>query len=106
MRVKVKKMLNSVPSVCFVMNHRYANIMLSITDPNLSDRFASAMEEIHNKQLETYADTVEKTAELSQSHRQFVKLALGKIQVICNFKLYNGMPLFFYVIENTLCDMT
>ncbi|XP_028249211.1 kinetochore protein Spc25 [Parambassis ranga] len=50
--------------------------MMSITDPNLSDRFASAMEEIHNKQLETYADTIEKTAELSQSHRQFVKMAL------------------------------
>lgn len=50
---------------------------MSITDPNVSDRFTSAMEEIHNKELKTYTDIIDTTAELAQSHRQFVKSALG-----------------------------
>ncbi|KAM9709439.1 kinetochore protein Spc25 [Menidia menidia] len=50
--------------------------MMSVTDPNLSDRFTSAMEEIHNEHLKTYADIVDTTADLSHSHRQFVKSAL------------------------------
>lgn len=56
---------------------------MSITDPNMSDRFTSAMEEIHNKELKTYTDIIDTTAELAQSHRQFVKSAIGKI-----FKIY------------------
>ncbi|XP_041858283.1 kinetochore protein Spc25 [Melanotaenia boesemani] len=50
--------------------------MASITDPNMSDRFTSAMEEIHNENLKTYADIIDTTVELSQSHRQFVKSAI------------------------------
>ncbi|XP_012721368.2 kinetochore protein Spc25 [Fundulus heteroclitus] len=50
--------------------------MMSITDPNMSNRFASAMEEIHNKHLKAYADIIDTTTELSHSHRQFVKSAL------------------------------
>ncbi|XP_008276895.1 kinetochore protein Spc25 [Stegastes partitus] len=50
--------------------------MMSITDPNMSDKFTSTMEQIHNKQLETYANIIDTTVELSQSHRQFVKSAL------------------------------
>uniref|UniRef100_A0A3Q3W7A8 Kinetochore protein SPC25 n=1 Tax=Mola mola TaxID=94237 RepID=A0A3Q3W7A8_MOLML len=50
--------------------------MTSITDPNMSDRFASAMEEIHNKQLKTFGEIIEATTELCQSHKHFVKSAL------------------------------
>ncbi|MED6262529.1 hypothetical protein ATANTOWER_021127 [Ataeniobius toweri] len=50
--------------------------MPSITDPNLSDRFTSAMEEIHNKHLKAYADIIDTTAELSHNHREFLKSAL------------------------------
>ncbi|XP_049449810.1 kinetochore protein Spc25 [Epinephelus fuscoguttatus] len=50
--------------------------MSSITDPNMSIRFTSAMEEIHNKQLKTYGEIIDVTTELCQSHRQFVKSAL------------------------------
>ncbi|XP_030614704.1 kinetochore protein Spc25 [Archocentrus centrarchus] len=50
--------------------------MMSITDPNMSDRFTSAMEEIHNKQLKTYADIIDTTADLAQSHKHFVNSAL------------------------------
>ncbi|XP_054471248.1 kinetochore protein Spc25 [Anoplopoma fimbria] len=50
--------------------------MTSITDPNMSDRFTGAMEEIHNKQLKTYGEIIDMTTELCQSHRQFVKSAL------------------------------
>ncbi|XP_022596960.1 kinetochore protein Spc25 [Seriola dumerili] len=49
--------------------------MASITDPNVSVRFTSAMEEIHNKQLKTYGEIMDTTTELCQSHRQFVKTA-------------------------------
>lgn len=51
--------------------------MTSITDPNMSDRFTSTLEEIHNKQLKTYAEIIDTTTELCQSHKQFVKSALG-----------------------------
>ncbi|KAK2906110.1 kinetochore protein Spc25 [Channa argus] len=50
--------------------------MASITDPNTSVKFTSAMEEIHNKQLKTYGEIIDTTTELCQSHRQFVKSAL------------------------------
>ncbi|XP_059198912.1 kinetochore protein Spc25 [Centropristis striata] len=50
--------------------------MASITDPNMADRFTSAMEEMHNKQSKTFGEMVEMTTELCQSHRQFVKSAL------------------------------
>ncbi|XP_034418275.1 kinetochore protein Spc25 [Cyclopterus lumpus] len=49
--------------------------MASITDPNMSDRFTSAMEETHNKQLQTYEEIIDMTTDLCQSHRQFVKSA-------------------------------
>lgn len=51
--------------------------MASITDPNMSDGFTSTLEEIHNKQLKTYAEIIDTTTELCQSHKQFVKSALG-----------------------------
>ncbi|XP_054644465.1 kinetochore protein Spc25 [Dunckerocampus dactyliophorus] len=50
--------------------------MTSITDKNIIDGFANAMEEIHNKQLKAYAEITEATTQRSQSHRQFVKSAL------------------------------
>ncbi|XP_070770812.1 kinetochore protein Spc25 [Enoplosus armatus] len=50
--------------------------MTSVTDPSMSDRFTSAMEEIHSKQLKTYGEIIDATTELCQSHRQFVKSAL------------------------------
>ncbi|XP_073329844.1 kinetochore protein Spc25 [Pagrus major] len=50
--------------------------MTSITDPNMSDRFTNAMEEIHNKQLKTYGEIIDTTTELCQSHRHVVKSAL------------------------------
>lgn len=56
--------------------------MTSITDPNMSDRFASAMEEIHNKQLKTFGEIVEATTDLCQSHKHFVKSALGRFEAI------------------------
>ena len=60
--------------------------MTSITDPNMSDRFSNAMEEIHNKHLKTYGEIIDTTTELCQSHRQFVKSALGMIEIL--FILY------------------
>ncbi|KAM8856553.1 kinetochore protein Spc25 isoform 2-T3 [Spinachia spinachia] len=50
--------------------------MMSITDPNLRDGFNSAMEETHNKQLKTYGEIIDMTAELCQAHTQSVKSAL------------------------------
>ncbi|KAK2839762.1 hypothetical protein Q5P01_013502 [Channa striata] len=50
--------------------------MASITDPNTSVKFSSAMEEINNKLLKTYGEIIDTTTELSQSHRNFVKSAL------------------------------
>ncbi|XP_029386101.1 kinetochore protein Spc25 [Echeneis naucrates] len=50
--------------------------MTSITDPNMSVMFTSAMEEIHNTQLKTYGEIMDTTTELCQAHRQFVKTAL------------------------------
>ncbi|KAK9537580.1 hypothetical protein VZT92_005184 [Zoarces viviparus] len=47
--------------------------MTSITDPNMSDAFTSAMEEIHNTHLKTYGEIIDMTTELCQSHKQFVK---------------------------------
>lgn len=52
--------------------------MTSITDPNMSDRFTSTLEEIHNKQLKTYGEIIDTTAELCQAHKQCMKSALGK----------------------------
>uniref|UniRef100_UPI0037E80ED4 kinetochore protein Spc25 n=1 Tax=Semicossyphus pulcher TaxID=241346 RepID=UPI0037E80ED4 len=57
--------------------------MTSITDPNMSDRFTSAMEDIHNKQLKTYGEIIDATTELCQSHRQFVKSALDSCSKKC-----------------------
>lgn len=51
--------------------------MTSITDPNMSDRFTSTLEEIHNKHLKTYGEIIDSTTELCQTHKQFVKSALG-----------------------------
>lgn len=61
--------------------------MTSITDPNLSDRFANAMEEIHNKQLKTYGEILDATTKLCQSHKHFVKSALGLFEA-----LFIGIP--------------
>ncbi|XP_074515468.1 kinetochore protein Spc25 isoform X2 [Sebastes fasciatus] len=52
-------------------------IMASITDPNTSNGFTSAIEETHNKQLKTFGEISDMTTELCQSHRHFVKSALG-----------------------------
>ncbi|XP_061926648.1 kinetochore protein Spc25 [Entelurus aequoreus] len=50
--------------------------MTSITDKNIIDGFANEMNEMHNKQQKAYADIIEASAELSQSHRYFVTSAL------------------------------
>nr|XP_020450469.1 kinetochore protein Spc25 [Monopterus albus] len=50
--------------------------MASITDPNISVKFTSVMEEIHNKTLKSYGEIMDMTTELCQSHRQFLKPAL------------------------------
>ncbi|XP_029968530.1 kinetochore protein Spc25 [Salarias fasciatus] len=50
--------------------------MLSVTDPSMSDKFASAMEEIQQKHLKAFADITDMTAEFSQSHKQFVISAI------------------------------
>ncbi|KAM4731021.1 kinetochore protein Spc25 [Anableps anableps] len=50
--------------------------MTSIIDPNMRDRFTTAMEEIHNKHLKAYAEIIDTITELSHSHRQFVKSAV------------------------------
>ena len=60
----------------------HPNIMTSITDPNMSDRFTNAMEEIHNKHLKKYGEIIDTTTELCQSHRQLVKSALGMIEML------------------------
>lgn len=56
--------------------------MTSITDPKISERFTAAMEEIQNKKFKTYGEIIDTTAELGQSHRQFVKSALGMLEVL------------------------
>lgn len=55
----------------------HPNTMASITDPNMSDGFTNAMEEIYNKQLKSFGEIIDATTELCQSHKQFVKSALG-----------------------------
>lgn len=53
--------------------------MMSVTDPNMSDVFTSAMREIQSKHLKAYEEITATTMELSQSHKQFMKSALGMI---------------------------
>nr|XP_057938017.1 kinetochore protein Spc25 [Doryrhamphus excisus] len=50
--------------------------MTSITDKNIIEGFANAMEETHNKQLKAYTEITEATAQRSQSHRHLVRSAL------------------------------
>ncbi|XP_011608304.1 kinetochore protein Spc25 [Takifugu rubripes] len=50
--------------------------MTSITDPNMSDKFTSTLEEIHNKQLKTYGEIIDSTTELCQAHKHYMKTAL------------------------------
>lgn len=74
---------------------------MSITDPNMSDRFTSAMEEIHNKELKTYTDIIDTTTELAQSHRQFVKSALGNLFLMTYTNICHEcypVQLFFIII--------
>lgn len=63
--------------------------MMSITDPNMSDRFTSEMEEIHSKHLKTYADIIDMTTELSLSHKQLVKSAVGKLYCLVSQLFYS-----------------
>ncbi|XP_022069239.1 kinetochore protein Spc25 isoform X2 [Acanthochromis polyacanthus] len=49
--------------------------MMSITDPNMSVKFTSTLEETHKKHLETYAKVIDTTVELPESHSQFVSSA-------------------------------
>lgn len=67
----------SIVSVLFTIAAWHPKIMTSITDPNMSDRFTSTLEEIHNKQLKTYGEIIDSTTELCQAHKHFVKSALG-----------------------------
>lgn len=56
--------------------------MTSITDPSLSDSFSSAMEEIQNKQRKACEELMDATTEACQSHRQYVKSALGMFEAL------------------------
>lgn len=64
--------------------------MTSIADPNLSDKFTSEMEEIHNKRLKAYGEIIDATSELCQSHRNFVKSAID----LCSKKCKDDEMLF------------
>lgn len=74
--------------------------MTSITDPNMSDRFTSTLEEIHNKQLKTYAEIIDTTTELCQSHKQFVKSALDTC-----LKKYKDDEMLFETIQTFQKDL-
>ncbi|CAN9497785.1 unnamed protein product [Ophioblennius macclurei] len=50
--------------------------MMSLTDPSMSARFASEMEEIQNKQLKSFADITDTTAEVCRSYKQFANSAV------------------------------
>lgn len=69
--------IHMVNIVLFIIADWYPKIMTSITDPSMSDKFTSTLEEIHNKQLKTYGEIIDSTTELCQTHKQFVKSALG-----------------------------
>ncbi|TNN64431.1 Bile salt export pump [Liparis tanakae] len=73
-------LLDEATSALDTESEQIVNIMASITDPNTSDAFTSAMEEIHNKQLQTYEEIIDMTTDLCQSHRQFVKSAHDLVQ--------------------------
>lgn len=76
--------------------------MMSIRDPNMSDCFTSAMEEIHNKHLKMYSDINDRTAELAQFHRHFVKTAHGKLFLCaCVMKQTEGVKYFKYKFNIT-----
>lgn len=83
---------------------RLKSIMTSITDPNMSDRFTNAMEEIHNKQLKVNGEIIDTTVELCQSHRQFVKSALGMVIVINIMYPYSSLT--NHVFELNLLQIT
>ncbi len=83
--------------------------MTSIADPNMSDRFTSAMEEIHNKQLKTYGEIIDATTELCQSHRQFVKSALGMFELLFAVVVtlaITTLPGVHFQIVNNVCTST
>ncbi|XP_028992944.1 kinetochore protein Spc25 [Betta splendens] len=50
--------------------------MASITDPDITVKFASAMEERHNNRLKTFGEILDTTTTLCQSHIVFMKSAL------------------------------
>ncbi|XP_034549521.1 kinetochore protein Spc25 [Notolabrus celidotus] len=64
--------------------------MTSITDPNMSDRFTSAMGECQNKQLKTYGEIIDGMTELCQSHRQLLTSSLD----LCSKKSKDDEMLF------------
>lgn len=66
--------------------------MTSITDPNTSVRFTNAMEEIHNKLLQTCGELVDTTTELSQAESQFLKFAHGMYLYFIYLQNYNIIP--------------
>ncbi|CAG12366.1 unnamed protein product [Tetraodon nigroviridis] len=66
----------------------------------MSDRFTSTLEEIHNKQLKTYAEIIDTTTELCQSHKQFVKSALDTC-----LKKYKDDEMLFETIQTFQKDL-
>lgn len=53
--------------------------MVSITDVNSTAVFAKERTEAHNRALEAIAELKDIYAELSHSHRQFLKLSRGMV---------------------------
>uniref|UniRef100_A0A1A8QY22 Kinetochore protein SPC25 n=2 Tax=Nothobranchius rachovii TaxID=451742 RepID=A0A1A8QY22_9TELE len=76
--------------------------MESVKDTNMIARFNSEMEEIHKEHLKIYADIVDTTTELSQSHRHFVKSAIDMCLKKCkdDEKMFETIQEFRKELEN------
>uniref|UniRef100_A0A1A8IFL3 SPC25, NDC80 kinetochore complex component, homolog n=2 Tax=Nothobranchius TaxID=28779 RepID=A0A1A8IFL3_NOTKU len=76
--------------------------MESIKDTNMIARFTSEMEEIHKERLKIYADIINTTTELSQSHRHFVKSAIDTCLKKCkdDEKMFETIQEFRKELEN------
>ena len=86
------------PKNCQIVQQQ--NTMTSITDPSSSVRFTSAMEKSHNNLLKEYGEILDTSTELCQSHRQFVKSALGMFY----FHILYLPELFYYGIVSFLLN--
>uniref|UniRef100_A0A1A7X0Z2 SPC25, NDC80 kinetochore complex component, homolog n=1 Tax=Iconisemion striatum TaxID=60296 RepID=A0A1A7X0Z2_9TELE len=76
--------------------------MKSIKDTDMITKFTSGMGKIHHEHLKIYADIIDTTSELSQSHRRFVKSAIDTCLKKCkdDEKLFETMQEFRKELEN------